>query len=96
MVKLLEGRDYIFLFVFHHGRERFNINRTEFRFQVCPFVEVRAGCLLKELGLIELTAPLTEEDPKGSKPLFLHTLSELAVPVGDFGRSKLLKGKRTK
>lgn len=68
------------------------MNRTEFRVQVCPFLQVRARCLLKKVGSIALIAPL-KVDPQRRKPLFLHALFELAVIVGAFCRWKPLKGR---
>lgn len=69
------------------------MRRTEIRVQGCPFLQVKARCLLEEVGFIALIMPLTEQDPEGSKFLFLHSLSELAMPLGTLGRSKPLKGR---
>ena len=47
---------------------------------------------VEEVGSIAWTVPLTEQDSKQSKLLFLHALSELGIPVGTLGRCKPLKG----
>lgn len=72
------------------------MRRTEFKVQGCPFLQIKARCLLEEVVFIALIMPLTKQDPEGSKFLFLHCLSELGMTLGALGRSKPLKGREKK